>query len=299
MVSRTILLAASLAVCVMGSAQGANVYANNASPGDSFTNASGSNQGQSVGATGWHYNNVRNNGIVGINTNYARSGNGSAYLETTQGPGGASSKADIEFLGGGTAFGGNVFATSSLGRLGDLTALSYDWYRDSASTNSAPQHPALRILIDADGNLATTGDRGGLVFELAYNGVATAATNTWVTNDVFNFYGVSNSANVWNFGFGIGNEFGGFGNTLQQWVSGAVSSVISSNSAVLGVSTGVGSGWGPFKGAVDNITLGFNGSSTTSNFEVNVVPLPAAAWSGLALMGAMVGVRVLRKRRSA
>ncbi len=49
-----------LALMVAGSASAQIVFSNNAAPGDSFTNASGSNQGQAVGSTGWYYNNTRN-----------------------------------------------------------------------------------------------------------------------------------------------------------------------------------------------------------------------------------------------
>ena len=94
--------AAALAIASVG-AHSATVLSNNAAPGDAFTNAGGSSQGQAVGATGWYYNNVRNSGTAGINDTYARSGNGSALLQGTLGPGGASSKADIEYLSGGVA----------------------------------------------------------------------------------------------------------------------------------------------------------------------------------------------------
>lgn len=64
-----------------GAAQASVVYSNNNSPGDVFTNAGGSNTnpltpGAAIGASGWFYNNVRNNGIVGVHDNLPRSGNG-------------------------------------------------------------------------------------------------------------------------------------------------------------------------------------------------------------------------------
>jgi len=282
---------------------------NPAPPGDAFTNASTSNAGQLVGSN-WYYNNVRNSGIVGINTQYARSGNGSARLQTLVGPGGSSSKADIELLPSAGASGSNFFSGGSLGTLGDLTGLSYEWYRSSASTNSAGQHPVLRLLLDADGNLGTTGDRGGLVFEQVYNGVPSALTNTWVASDIFNFYGAGQSANVWNFGFGVGNEFGGYNRDLQDWINGftvgSVASPLSANSLVIGISSGVGSGWGPFDGAVDNIAYRFGTQpQTLYNFEVgdggsstdpNGIPEPmTAGLYGLAL--AAWGLAVSRRRR--
>jgi len=256
------------------------VYSNNTSPGDLFTNAGTSNQGQAVAGSDWYYNNTRNDGKVGINTTYARSGNGSAYLEAINGPSGASSKADIEYLVKGTNLFGNYYAGGSLCTLGDLASVSYDWYRDSVSTATSWLHPSLRILIDADGNLATTNDRGGLVFERAYNvGTVAVSTNTWVTDSI------TSTTKLWNFGLGVGNEFGGYDKTLSDWINGFtfnnVNSPLSANSLVLGFSSGVGSGWGPFKGAVDNIgyTLS-NGQGASYNFEVAgepAVPGPAAA----------------------
>jgi hypothetical protein len=61
------------------------VYSNNPAPGDQFTNSGPLNQGQAVGTSGWYYNNVRNNGAVGIRTNYPFNGNGSVYMRTPTG----------------------------------------------------------------------------------------------------------------------------------------------------------------------------------------------------------------------
>ena len=299
MASRRILhVVAALAVCIglafagpISNAHADVVYANGTSPGDSYTNASGTNQGQAVGLSGWYYNNVRNNGSVGINNTYPQAGNASAQLIITQGPGGASSKADIEFLAGGTLFSGNYFANASLGSFSDLTFMQYDWYRDSISTNSAGQHPALRVLLDRDGNLATTGDRGGLVFERAYNGGG-VVTDAWITDTV------SANTNVWNFGLGLGNEYNidstpyAFDGTLSEWQS------FLPNAVILGFSSGVGSGWGPFYGAVDNIGWLIDGENSSYNFEVQRVAATPEPGTML-LMGVGVAGVVFMKRRKA
>lgn len=195
-----VLGAFALAIATSG-AHAAVVLSNNMAPGDAFTNAGAGYQGQAVSATGWYYNNVRGSGTVGISNAYAQSGNGSAQLQGTVGPGGASSKADMEYLGGGIALGGNYYASSSLGLFSSFGGMQYDWYRDSASTNSGVQMPALRVLLDLDGNLATTGDRGGLVYEWVYNQAGDATTDTWVTAIV------GASTKLWNYGLGLGFEY--------------------------------------------------------------------------------------------
>jgi len=254
------------------------VYSNSAAPGDAFTNGGASNTGQAVGASGWYYNNVRNNGVSGINNTFARSGNGSAYLSTPQGPDNPSSKADIEFLPAATAnVNGNYSAGAALGRLADLTSFGYDWYRSSVSTNDPGQHPSLRLLVVS----ADLTQSGALVFERIYNGFGSSMpTDTWQSDDIF---ANRTTYNLWSTG-SLPGAFSNYSTTLQDWMSSPM------NYYVVGISSGAGSGWGPFVGAVDNIAFGFNGNNTTYNFEV--VPAPGAA--ALAGLG---GLAALRRRR--
>lgn len=260
-----------LSICLANWSQASvEVYSNNPSPGDAFTYAGGSPGGtQAIGGTGWIYNNVRNNAIIGINNTNPRSGNGSVGFQVPTG-----AKADVEMYG-------------QLGTLGNLTSLGYDWYRSSSSTASAHYHPALRLLVHDP----VTNAIGYLVFELAYNpSVSPVPVDQWVTEDI-----VASDYNLWATG-GLPGAFTDYNTTLSEWQTNH------GDYNVLSISSGVGSGWnGSFNGAVDNITIGFGGDSTTYNFEVQgngVVPEPATilVWSGIA---ACAGLAYMRKKQSA
>jgi hypothetical protein len=255
------------------------VYSNAGSaPGDAFTNPTTLfTAGQAVGSSGWYYNNVRGGGVVGINTAFPRSGDGSVRFFSPNGNG----KADIEFFASAsTNFFGNASATSSLGSFAAFEAMSYDWYRAGTSTNPAVQHPALRILIDADGNLAPTGDRGYLIFERAYNSLL-VPTDQWVSDTIGPNTVLWNNNTSTPFGPTVYNR------TLAQWQAQLP------NAVILGFSAGVGSGWnGQFSGAVDNISWTIAGQTTTTNFEVAAPEVPEpATWGVLALGLAGLAVR--------
>jgi len=247
------------------------VYANNLPPGDSVTSAIGFSLGVPIiNSGGWFYNNMRYHGYVGIRTDLPRSGNGSVWFKGEQVN---SSKADIEYL-----------PTRPLGTLNDLSLLSYEWYRKSGTNYSAAAHlhPVIRLIV------GDTQRRGYLIFERAYNpAVSPVPTDTWVPDTVgdatvlWASTGLRNHLNI--------SEQGSY-KTLADWKS-----LIGSYN-VYGLSAGIGSGWGTFEGAVDNISYRFgSGPIVTTNFEV--VPEPTTmALFGLGLLGAAGG---LLRRKSA
>ena len=287
----------TMTLTASGAVGAAPVYANNPATGDAFTYNSlfGSSvrSGQAVGSSGWYYNNVGGRGSVGINGNNPHSGNGSVSFSGV----GNNSKADIEFLANPSRnLFGNYTSTGTFGPFSMLSSMSYDWYRNGTSTADPWLHPSLRVLLDLDGDLTTTGDRGGLVFEGIYNGVTTAPTDQWVSSTV------GGSTNVWNFGLGLGTGYNikntgyGYDTTLAQWQ--AYTQAFAPNAAIIGFSSGIGGGWGPFTGAVDNIGWTIGGVTTTTNFELRAVAATVPEPGSLALIGlGLVGLAVARKRK--
>jgi hypothetical protein len=242
----------------------------------------GSRQSDAPAVDTWLRDNVGGGGSVGISDDYARSGNGSAFMESIS----SASKADFEYVLGG--------AFASPFTLGSLTSASFDVYRDASSTAAAHLHPSLRLFVDADGSTATTDDRGYLIYEAVYNGVSAVTEGAWQT------FTIGSTSNLWFRQFSPGQTENVYNRALAAYQSGYTPTPgfrqITGNSLVYGISTGVGSGWsGTYTGAVDNINLryGANGN-VTFNFEVAVVPEPTTAAltaGGLALLGAVAARR--------
>lgn len=233
----------------------------------------------------WYLDNFRDTSTgytstttAAINNANPRSGNGSVQMSSTD----ASGKADYVYNWG--------FVPGYT--LGNLTALSYDWYRDGSSTSASHLAPALRIVYDADGNAATTDDEGYLIWEQVYNGPT--ASNQWVSSDTM-------SGNFWQRELSPGYTVENYNTTLMDWINGAQpagADQLSANSAILGVQFGIGSGWsGTFLGNVDNVKVGFGGASTTFNFETAGAKVPEPGSLALLAIG-VLGAAGLRRRKA-
>ena len=67
-------------------------------------------------------------------------------------------------------------------QLGDLDRLSFDFNVDESTTTI--HAPVIRLIVDGDGDLATTADRGELVFEWAYQGLGDVPQDSWQSVDL-------------------------------------------------------------------------------------------------------------------
>lgn len=238
------------------------VYSLFAAPGDWFTH-SGANYAffPFFHQWNWYYGHVQRDSVVGIRTDYPRSGNGSVYFYTPT----ALAKSDIEyrFLDG----------QSYWGRLRDLEWLSYEWYRDSRSTVGGLIHLPLRIYVANLDNQGRLSELGYLIYERSMNGHSEPApTDTWVFEEL-----AASNRRFWQNPINRGNFFDA--QPLSVWQSdegyqpregNRVGVHYNGDSVVCGISVGAGTGWnGAFAGAVDNIILRFrNGTELHFNFEV-------------------------------
>jgi hypothetical protein len=216
-----------------------------------------------------------NGGSSGITTNFPNSGNGSAYLSTTN----------------SNAFAQMNYYLSSTTTLGSLSELSYQWLRSGTSTAPAYVAPTLILYVDPDGTGIYS---GGLIFSPDASGVP---TDTFQTSNPL--------TGEWNwYQFGTG-QYDSTSRTLADWLNGDHSAgfaTLSANSILDGFDFQVGPGGaGLFVGAVDQFSYGFlNGASTTVNFEA-AVPEPSSALfaaAGLLTLGASLRKRCARKFNS-
>jgi len=139
-------------------------------------------------------------------------------------------------------------------KLGDLDDLSFDYYL--ASSDRTDIIPAIRIIIDADGNLATTGDRGELVFEWAYQGFGATTTGSWQHADL-----AGGDWAAWQRSNGANHDSYPDIRPLSDWAdangyTAAGGIHFDQNSLILGWSVALGSGNGTTNAYVDHLQVG-------------------------------------------
>ncbi|MEP6781122.1 MAG: PEPxxWA-CTERM sorting domain-containing protein [Gemmatimonadaceae bacterium] len=239
----------------------------------------------------WCAYDVRDNASVGQTTANPRSGNGSLAFSSPVGDGTGKAKADFDYL----------FSPANQFKIKDIQSMSYDWFRNTSSTNNAVQVPALRLIVE--GPSAAYVDQ--LVFEPTYQPGGTTPAGSWQTSLI------STGSYFW-WNKDCQNRFGpgpDYAVSLATWGVGhsttsgpGCTSAIADNAKVLGFSVGVGSGWnGQFDGAVDNISFRLKNQeiATTYNFEVaSTVPEPSTYALMIAGLAA-VGFAARRRRNNA
>jgi hypothetical protein len=138
--------------------------------------------------------------------------------------------------------------------LGDLDQLSFDYFiADSSRTDVIP---VIRLAVDGDGNLATTADRGELVFEWAYQGFGATTEGSWqdanLVGDDWIAWQRANGQNLDQ----VANmtEFSDWADADGYTPVGGVH--FDENSVVLGWSVALGSGNGTNDVYLDNLQVG-------------------------------------------
>lgn len=148
----------------------------------------------------------------------------------------------------------DVYDADNRIHLGDLHELSFDYYIDSSSRTDVI--PVVRLLIDGDGNLATTGDRGELVFEWAYQGFSAVQQDSWQTADL-----AGGDWIAWQRSNGANHDEVVNMTRLSDWADASGFTAgggvhFDQNSTVLGWSIALGSGNGSNNAYLDDLTVG-------------------------------------------
>ncbi len=194
---------------------------------------------------GWLIANQRADSTVVITANTPRAGNGSLEFVTNFATSGQD-KVDYQLTWDPTVETGRTLA--------NLSALAYEYYRDSAaSTVAAHFHPVLKMGWYHDGGtpLDLSDDSAGtFVHEEVYQGVNPVPVDSWDINTI----DFSND-NFWVYCSNCGGSSGvvqSFNNTLQDWQAGPITGqpadptppdMSVGTTYIFFVGIGVGSGW--------------------------------------------------------
>jgi hypothetical protein len=156
--------------------------------------------------------------------------------------------------------------------LADIESITYATYRDSGSTNSAAQYPAINMEVDyvGDGSSYTT-----LVWEPIYAyGQSNLAVDTWQTWDT-----MAPSQTGWGGGWWSTKNIPGVCafNCFVDW-----DTIVTNNPNAkikYGFGVNIGSGWnGVFTGAVDALSITVDETTTTYDFEQTAPPTGKATF---------------------
>lgn len=246
----------------------------NGPTGDNFTVAANAFQGELLTSfTGpnnsqWAYRDVKGGATVGVNTNFARSGNGSVYMTSSS----SLAQLNIGLLANPVSPAGNPTSNGVFAPLNTLSALSIDMFTSNAST--AGLTPVVRFEMFNPTGTAGVNSFLQLIFDPLANGL-TFNQGSWNSFDIFankNTYTLTATS-------GSGSAFQVGAQTLDWWMNNTPS-----NMFVYSMNAGVGSGMSPFfEGAIDNFGIGFGGANAVYNFEAVPEPgtlsvLALAAW---------------------
>ena len=218
--------------------------------------------------TNWERDDVRGNGTVAITTDKPRDGDGSARFETN----GTSDKGSI----------GDYWGTVAGRTLGNVSEVSYDWYRDGSSDDSTGNSDliqvSMKLLLDGDGDDATTNDRVTLIYERVYNYSGSepraAPEDVWVDADI-------TDAKFWMFSGANGGAINTTGGslalyTLDEWAgtTNATYDPLTDDSAVRATQLQLGSGAsGHQLHYADDVVVAFGADrAVDDNFEVTPPP---------------------------
>jgi hypothetical protein len=191
-------------------------------------------------ADGTSMNTEARNGSITIGRTLGDDGDGALHLETDN----ANGRLRVN----------DAFDTDNHFKLGDLDHLSFDF--KVASSDRTDVIPVIRIAVDGDGNLATTADRGELVFEWAYQGKGPVTQGTWQHADL-----AGGDWSAWQRSNGANHDVYPDIRPLSDWADASGytptgGTHFDQNSVVLGWSIALGSGNGTTDAYLDHLQVG-------------------------------------------